>query len=425
MNEAVHTNALNTEQETTSLSKVPGLAAILVTVTAAFGAWSLLLPVLPLAVLEAGGSAGLAGASTGVFMAATVVVQSITPWLLRTWGYRPVMMASGFMLGVPALGHLLGMDAWVVLLFSALRGMGFGGLTVAQAALVAELVPHRLLGKATGTLGVFIGTAQMAFLPAGIALSRAFGFGTAFVTAAVIGLVAVACGLRVPRMKAQAPEVQEDTQSRTAPTWKLVAVPALALTSMAMGFGVISSFLPAAISDSDAGGGAVLGGIILSLVGGSIMLGRFGAGVLADRSGLPGRYFLPALLGTFFGLILLACALALGWNSAFIVLGALLFGGSFGVGQNEALLSMFSRLPRSKVSEASAVWNIFYDGGTGLGSAALAFAVTAYGYAGAFGAGAAVVVLGTVVTVVDLVLGRHRVAEHGNIRTRIKRLRKV
>ena len=29
---------------------------------------------------------------------------------------------------------------------------------------------------------------------------------------------------------------------------------------------------------------------------------------------------------------------------------------------------MFDRLPRERVSEASAIWNIFYDGGTGLGS---------------------------------------------------------
>lgn len=68
-----------------------------------------------------------------------------------------------FTLGVPAFGHLLGTDAWVVLLFSALRGVGFGALTVSESALIAELAPVRLLGKATGMIGVFTGLGQMVF----------------------------------------------------------------------------------------------------------------------------------------------------------------------------------------------------------------------------------------------------------------------
>lgn len=107
-------------------------------IAAAFGAWSLLLPLLPLAVLDNGGSAGLAGATTGIFMAATVLTQIVTPRLLRTFGYRPVMAGAAFMLGVPALGHLLGTEPWLVLLFCALRGVGFGALTVAESALIAE-----------------------------------------------------------------------------------------------------------------------------------------------------------------------------------------------------------------------------------------------------------------------------------------------
>ncbi|MFS0468933.1 MFS transporter, partial [Corynebacterium striatum] len=110
----------------------------MVAVAAAFSAWSILLPVVPLAVLESGGSATLAGASTGAFMATTVMTQIATPRMLRSFGYRPVMAASALLLGVPAFGHLLGNEAWVVLLFSALRGIGFGALTVAENALIAE-----------------------------------------------------------------------------------------------------------------------------------------------------------------------------------------------------------------------------------------------------------------------------------------------
>src|SRR5699024_8523268 len=126
--------------EKVSLWKVPGFAPTMVAVAAAFGAWSILLPVVPTQVIEEGGSATLAGASTGIFMAATVLTQIFTPWMLRKFGYRRLMAVSAFMVGVPALGHLWGTDAWVVLLFSALRGTGAGALTVAAAGLVAELI---------------------------------------------------------------------------------------------------------------------------------------------------------------------------------------------------------------------------------------------------------------------------------------------
>ena len=49
----------------TSPWKARGLVPTLIAVAAAFGAWSLLLPVVPTAVLDAGGSETLAGGSTG------------------------------------------------------------------------------------------------------------------------------------------------------------------------------------------------------------------------------------------------------------------------------------------------------------------------------------------------------------------------
>lgn len=59
--------------------KSPGFVAVLVAVAAAFGSWSLLLPVVPLAVLNNGGSSAVAGATTGIFMAATVITRFSLP----------------------------------------------------------------------------------------------------------------------------------------------------------------------------------------------------------------------------------------------------------------------------------------------------------------------------------------------------------
>ncbi|AIT61416.1 MFS transporter [Corynebacterium doosanense] len=410
-----------------SMWKSPGFTPTLVAIAAAFGAWSLLLPVIPLAVLDSGGSAGLAGASTGVFMLATVITQMFTPLMLRRIGYNPVMVAAAFMLGVPALGHLLGTEAWVVLLFSALRGIGFGALTVAEAALVAELVPVRFLGKATGTMGVFIGLAQMIMLPAGLFLAQAAGYDTVYITAAVVALIAVLMCLRIPRLKAAparpASAGQVAGEPQHVPMWKLVLVPALALTTLSMSFGAVSSFLPAAVVESNPAAGAVIGGFMLSIVGGSAMVPRYLAGVIADRTGQPGGLIIYAQVAGLAGMALMAATVAWGWPVWLLVVAAVLFGGGFGAVQNEALLSMFQRLPRSKVSQASAVWNIFYDAGTGIGSVVYGAIVAAWYYSGAFTAGALIIVVGIALTVADRIVGRHRVSEYDNIRTRLQRVR--
>lgn len=388
---------------------IPGVTATLVAVASAFGAWSLLLPVLPTAVLEHGGSAALAGSTTGIFMAATVATQVITPWLLRRFGYRPVMTVAAFMLGVPALGHLLGMDAWVVLLFSALRGTGFGAITVAQSALVAELVPVRLLGKATGLIGVFIGLSQMIFLPLGLYLADRVGYPTVFITAAVIALVAAVMCLRIPALKADpAPRPEPQTGADLTPMWKLVVVPAFALLTISMSFGAVSSFLPAAVEELDAVAGSVLGGFMLSIVGGASLAFRYLVGVAADRSGQPGRLLIPSQLLALAGMALMTAAVTYEWPVALLVLAAVCFGGGFGAVQNESLLTMFQRTPRPRLSEVSAVWNIFYDAGTGLGSVLFGAVASLFFFAGAFGAGTVVIALGVLITTADRIWGLRR-----------------
>lgn len=411
-----------------SMWKSPGFIAVLVAVAAAFGSWSLLLPVVPFAVINDGGSNALAGATTGIFMAATVITQIFTPAALRKIGYNPVMVFAAFMLGVPAIGYIIGMEPLPVLLVSALRGIGFGALTVAESALVAELVPVRFLGKASGMLGVFIGLSQMIFLPMGLALGDRFGYDMVYILGAAIALVAAVMCLRIPAIKAapkQEPnqyQYPEEQKAPTVSTWKLVTIPALAVTSLSMTFGAVSSFLPAAVLELDPILGAMIGGIILSITGGSAMVFRYMSGMIADRRGLPGTTLIPAQIMGFLGVMLIAATIYQEWSVWLLMLGSVMFGGGFGMVQNEALLSMFFRLPRSRVSEASAIWNISFDAGTGMGSFMLGVVAASLAYSGAFAAGAAVILFGIVLTVADRIVGKHRITEFNNTRARLRQV---
>ena len=82
-------------------TEVPGFTALSFATAAAFGAFSLMLPVIPLAVILTTGSETLAGATTMVFMAVTVATQLVINRIIRRYGYRRVMLAAAFLLGVP------------------------------------------------------------------------------------------------------------------------------------------------------------------------------------------------------------------------------------------------------------------------------------------------------------------------------------
>ena len=81
---------------------------------------------------------------------------------------------------------------------------------------------------------------------------------------------------------------------------------------------------------------------------------------------------------------------------------------------------MFYRLPRHKTSEASAVWNIAFDGGTGLGSTFYGMLITTMAFAPMFGIAGGVITIGLVVTLLDRRLGKHRVVEVNNLSARLK-----
>jgi predicted MFS family arabinose efflux permease len=63
----------------------------------------------------------------------------------------------------------------------------------------------------------------------------------------------------------------------------------------------------------------------------------------------------------------------------------LIFGLGFGTAQSATLNLMFSRVPASGYGTASALWNLAYDTGVGLGAAGFGLVAAQTGYAAAFG----------------------------------------
>jgi MFS family permease len=168
-----------------------------------FGGYSLLLPVVPLWVARGGSGAFGAGASTGVFMLLTVLTQTLVPWLLRRVGHRWVLGTGLLLMGAPA--PLLALSAALpfVLSLAALRGVGFGLVTVCGGALLAELVPPAEHGRASARYGLAVGVPQLVLLPVGVGIVDHLGF--PLVLAAVHRRCSARCWCRLSALAAAPP----------------------------------------------------------------------------------------------------------------------------------------------------------------------------------------------------------------------------
>ncbi|WP_141726648.1 MFS transporter, partial [Actinacidiphila rubida] len=115
---------------------------------------------------------------------------------------------------------------------------------------------------------------------------------------------------------------------------------------------------------------------------------RWCAGRAGDRHG-PRRLVLPGLLASAAGILLTAAT----GSPVAVLAGVALFGAGFGVAQNATLTLMYARVPRSGYGTVSALWNVAYDGGMGLGAVGFGAAAGRTGYPAAFALTAAVMLL--------------------------------
>lgn len=357
-----------------------------------FAGYSLLLPVVPLWVVQGGSGAFGAGASTGVFMLVTVLTQLGVPWLLRRVGHRWVLVAGLVLLGGSAPGLAMSAELAPVLALCAVRGVGFGLLTVAGSALVAELTPTSEHGRASALLGLAIGLPQLVLLPVGVGLVDRFGFGPVFWASAVpvLGVLFVP-GIRSDASTRVDPHRPAPVPVATPNLGRWIAVgPVLAMLVCSIAQGGLITFLPLV-----AGGALVVAPLALFGTAVGALIGRLVAGQLTDRRGLGGRLLGPGVLVTLVGMLgeVLATGLPGVPAAALLVGGALLVGVGFGLVQNDSLVAMFAAAGPARYGSASALWNIAYDAGTGAGAVGLGAVAEPFGFRAAFGVAAVLLAL--------------------------------
>lgn len=322
----------------------------------------------------AAGGAGEVGAglATGAMMATTVLLELAVPWLLSRFGYRTVMGLGLALLGLPALALPLSSGLPLVLAVCLLRGAGLGIVVVAGTALAADLVPAERRGEGLGLYGVAVGVPSIIGLPLGLWASEHLGFTPVFLAAGLVPLAALAA---VPGLPTTRPAMSGGVAGVSG-----LAGPTVVFGATTLAVGVIVTFLPLAGSPQLAS---------LALLAQSVMtpLARWWAGKHGDKYG-SSRLLVPAVLAAAAGTALLV----LPQHPVAMVAGMALFGAGFGIAQNVTLAMMFERVPRAEFGKVSALWNLAYDAGMGIGAVGFGLVIGATGYAVGFGLTALLIV---------------------------------
>lgn len=358
--------------------------ALMLVFVCAFGSstsFYLLLPVVPLFATSVGASGIGAGLATAALMFATVGAELVTPRLVARFGYRLTLAAGLLLLGAPALALPGAGNLAAILAVSVVRGLGFAITVVVGSALVASLVPDQRRGEGLGLYGIVVGVPSVVALPLGVWLAGHAGFPPVFVVGAAASLAGLAVVAGLPSRQAGA---ERPVGILTGLRTPALLRPSIVFAGTTMAAGVVVTFLPLAVPPASGN----LAALALLAQAAAATLTRWWAGRYGDRHGA--RVLLvPGVVAAAAGI------LALFWISspAAVLGGMVLFGAGFGAAQNVTLTLMFDRVPPSGYGTVSAMWNLAYDAGLGLGAAGFGVVAAQTGYAVAFALTAAVVLV--------------------------------
>ena len=339
-----------------------------------FSGYAALLAVAPLWAVHGGATAAGSGLVNGVLLAATVLSQLAVPRALASWGTGRVLIAGLLLLGVPAVGYLLSDRLGWILGLSAVRGVGFGVLTVVGSTVVARLVPAARRGAAIGVYGLAVAVPNLVLLPGSVPVVDRWGFAPVF-WAAALPVLGVPSAVRLARVlrdadHARTVEPRDGSRVRLRGLRGIVA-PTVVLFSVTMAGGAVLTFAPQ-LTDS---GTAAL---VLLMMGITAALSRWLIGALADRRGA--RPFVAPLL-TCAAAAMAMCAWAVAREqSVVLILAVTILGLSYGALQNLTLVVAFGAVEPQQIPAASAGWNIGFDAGTASGAVLAGVLASAYSF---------------------------------------------
>jgi MFS family permease len=336
---------------------------------------SFFLPLAVVPLLAQGESQIEGGLANGALLAATVIGELVSPWLMRRFGTRAVLAAGLVLLGAPTFVMLATTAVPALVAIGVLRGFGFALAIVAGGAVTAALVPVERRGEGLAVAGLVSAIPSLAALPLGVTLASVAGADVVFMIAAAAPLLAVVSVAGLPGREARASSRASRRRALAADPGASPAAgivdglrspallrPALVFAGSAAVAGVVVTCVPGAL----VGGAASVAPLLLLLQPATAAIGRWVAGRYGDRLGHR-RLFLPGVILSAAGM----AGMAATSSAALVLIGAAVFGFGFGALQNATIADMYDHAHPEQYGIVSALWNAGYDGGMAVGALAV------------------------------------------------------
>lgn len=377
------TSRVDANNSHTPIHRIQGVDLLLIVVVLGVASFSILLPLSPAWALARGASEAAAGSVTTVLMATTIMAQFAMNGALRKFGWTKVLALGLIALGAPATLQVLSTSPAAILISSALRGIGFGILTVGGATAMALLVPAERRGAAVGSYGLAIAFPQLLLMSSAPVLDQRFGsFAmTLIATLPLAGLLLVRpLGSVLNRYAASDRAPADSGSPAQQSTLRLIASPLLVLLIVTSSAGAVLTFASQMASDPSSAA------IMILCLTGSATPARWVFGVLSDRRDTP-----KMIAGLCAVLVLGMAALSAGlsvsdphaaqWTLYF---GSMLLGLAYGGLQSTSLVLAFRLAGSGRLTRVSVLWNVSFDLGTGIGALVAGALATAAGFPFAF-----------------------------------------
>ncbi|MDP3951496.1 MFS transporter [Microbacterium sp.] len=385
-----------------SVIRTPGILALMSMSALGFAGFGALVSTVPLWAVQGGADEVGGGLVNAVMMAATVAVQTTVPAALRRFGWTPTLVTGVALLGAPSLLLLLTDALPAILALSAARGAGFAVITVCGSSAVAMLVDPARRGRAIGLYGLSISAPQILLVPTSVWIADHVGFWVVFAVGAAPLIATVPAFLLARRLDriSHAPMAEHHPHRTGARVWIALIAPSVVLLTITAPGGALLTFVP---QFPEVGGYAIAGLFALTACAAAA---RWLIGGVADRFGhLP--FQPPMLLLGAVGLALCVWSMV-GGGGATLVSGMAITGIAYGALQNVTLIESFAAVGPRHRDVASAVWNIGFDCGTGIGALVVGFIAAGTDFGVALSTTSALCVVVALVVLVRIVVARRR-----------------
>jgi MFS family permease len=331
-----------------------------------------LLPVIPLRILELGGTKAEAGWFLTVYTLCSAFAAPVMGNIADHVGRRRTLVTASLVFILFSVAYGVILDRRLLLLVGAVHGAIWSAILASSSAMMSEYVPESRRTEGMAYWGL-ASNAAVAIAPAvGLLVYHYYGWLALCLELAVLSVLMAIAGTRLA--SSDRPVMESRPGLTDAWDWR-VTVTALSLAVVSFGYGGVTSYV--AIFSMERG--IHPASLFFSVFAITIVVVRITTSHLGDRHGAKVLLY-PAMAAMPISFALLAAA-----HSRWQLVGAgILFGAGFG-SMYPAFVSFILRTTdpaRRARTFGSIVWA--FDTGIGIGSAAIGTLGERYGLGNAF-----------------------------------------